>query len=114
MKTKIEIEIDTEGFTPLHEILNPNTREPLEDGEACDDPQQGAVLYSENEFHQDIAHLIEESFDIDIPEKIRDDHFPEEWEYLDDCCRKLSIKINGRDISGYSLHRKKNQETTKQ
>lgn len=107
MKTTITIEIETEGFIPLYELLNPETGEPIEDGQSQANAELGQMMFSEADFHAAVKDAVINKFDYDIPELIMQDHFPEEWERLSDCCRTLRVKVDGFDITDRSflLHR---------
>lgn len=108
MKTTIIIELETKGFLDLYEMLNPDTMEPLEPDEHHDNPVYGDVVYNEAQFHADIIREVENVFDYNIPERIIEDKFPENWEYLSDCCQKITLKVNGVDITKrcYLVNRK--------
>jgi len=108
MKTKIEIEIETEGFLPLYDQVDPTTGEIADaDSDMSEDRwEQGKIVFSEQQFHNELKREIDNMFDNNIPENIIESNFPDGWEYLDDCCKKLSIKLNGNEIRGYLLHRK--------
>ena len=113
MKTTITIEIETEGFKPLMTVIDPKTGEELDETtiKTCDDPQEGDVMYSEGDFHKAVLDNILDCFDEWLPERMMDETYPDGWEYLDDCCRKLSIKVNGTPATGYQLHREKQRKT---
>ena len=92
MKTKIIIEIETEGFRPLMDghWADKDESEWIEDNPPTE-------FFSEQAFHSAFEEIFEDAFDDDIVDR-KFDFWPEEWNYLNDCCRTLKITMNGKPI----------------
>lgn len=86
MKHTINIEIEIDTFYPLYELDD--------SGDLADE-----MVYTEDDFVADIKRI--------IIDKLEDwdlvgDHFdtwPEEWEYLPSCAKKLTIKVNEKELT---------------
>jgi hypothetical protein len=92
MKTKIVIEIETEGFMPLMDgHWNEDETDWLED-----EPQ--TEFFSEQQFHNKFEDIFERALDDDVVDRWFD-FWPDQWNYLGDCCKILKISMNGKPMN---------------
>jgi len=95
MKSKIIIEIETEGFNPLYAYKE--DKEYDEDGK-LNEIDYDTPYFTEQDFHDKILSFIQSKFGRgELPEYF-DFDMPEEWSSINEFASKLTIRINGKEI----------------